>query len=195
MAQATRQQTSSPTIKKRLFTTEEYLRMAEAGILHEDDRVELIEGEVVEMAAMGSGHAACVRKLEALLHNLAGQTFLVSTQCPIQLGDRTEPEPDLALLKPREDFYASKHPGPDDVLIAVEVSDTSLEYDRQVKLPLYARAGIPETWILDLTTNTIEAHSRPSNGEYRETLRARRGEEIESRVISGLTFAASDVLG
>ena len=169
--------------------------MAEAGILHEDDRVELIEGEILEMAAMGNRHAACVRRLNALLSRLAERRYIVSPQCPIRLDDRTEPQPDIALLKFREDFYADAHPGSADVLVAVEISDTSLEYDLQVKLPLYARAGIPEVWLIDLRAEAVEVHSRPASGEYRERLRFRRGETFSSKAVSGLKLAASDVLG
>jgi len=125
---------AAPLVRHR-FTVEEYHRMGQAGILSEDDRVELIEGEIVEMAPVGSRHAACVKRLNALLSRRAGGRALVSVQDPIRLGEHSEPQPDLALLKPREDFYAAAHPGPEDVLLVIEVAETSLEYDREVKLP------------------------------------------------------------
>ena len=189
-----KQENSPPQSRKRRFTAAEYHRMAEVGIFGEDDRVELIEGEILEMAAMGSRHAACIRRLEALLNQHSGQFGIVSTQCPIRLNDASEPEPDIALLKPREDFYAQEHPGPDDVLLVIEVSDTSAEYDTEVKLPLYARSGISETWLVNLATGTVEVHSQPISGEYRQTLRAKRGEALRSQVVSELEITASDVL-
>lgn len=193
--QAVKQEHSPVQSWEKRFSVSEYHRMIEAGILGEDDGVELVEGVIVEMAAMGSRHAACVRRLEALLNQLSAQSVTISTQCPIRLSDDSEPEPDIALLRPREDFYAREHPGPGDVLLAIGVSDTSSEYGTAVKLPLYARAGIPETWLINLTTETIEVHSQPVSGEYRRTLRAKRGETLKSEAVSGLEIAATDVLG
>jgi Uma2 family endonuclease len=169
--------------------------MAEAGILGEDDRVELVEGVIVEMAAMGSRHAACVDRLNRYLNRLVGEEILIRVQNPIRLDDASEPEPDIALLKPRDDFYAREHPGPGDVLLVIEVSDTSVEYDVEVKLPLYARAGIQEAWLVDLTTETISVHSQPVSGGYRQTLRARRGESVKTGAVSGVEITAEDVLG
>jgi Uma2 family endonuclease len=135
-------------VSRRLFTVHEYDQMVQAGILHEDDRVELIEGEIIEMAAIGSRHAACVNRLVQLfVMHVAGQA-IVHAQNPIRLSERTEPEPDLSLLKPRPDFYAAGHPGPQDVLLVIEVADSSIGFDREIKIPLYARAGIPEVWSL-----------------------------------------------
>ena len=193
--QAVKQEHSPVQSWEKRFSVSEYHRMVEAGILGEDDRVEFVEGVIVEMAPMGSRHAACIRRLEAFLNKHTREIGIVSTQCPIRLDDASEPEPDIALLKARDDFYAREHPGPGDVLLAIEVSDTSLEYDTAVKLPLYARASIPETWLINLTTETIEVHSRPASGEYRQTLRAKRGETLRSEAISGLEIDAGGVLG
>lgn len=193
--QAVKQENPPLQSRERRFNVAEYYRMAEAGILSEDDRVELVEGVVVEMAAMGSRHAACVDRLNRVLNSLVGEKALVRVQSPIHLDDASEPEPDLALLKPREDFYSSEHPGPDDVLFAIEVSDTSAEYDTEVKLPLYARASIPETWLVNLATETIEVHSEPAPSGYRQTRRAKRGERLESNAVSGLEIFAEDILG
>lgn len=178
---------------KGLFTVDEYYRMAEAGILSEDDRVELLEGEIVEVAAIGSRRAACVKRPNELLGQRVAEETIVRVQSPIRLLERTEPEPDLALLGPRDDYYAGGHPGPEDVLLVVEVAETSGEYDSDVKLPLYARAGIPEAWIVDLTKERIEVHSRPVDGEYRETARSRRGETVASQAAPELS--AADILG
>lgn len=193
--QAVKQEHTPVQSWEKRFSVSEYYRMAEVGILGRDERVELVEGVIVEMSAMGSRHAACVDRLNRHLNSLVGGEMLVRVQSPIRLDDASEPEPDLALLKPREDFYSSEHPGPSDVLLVIEVSETSAEYDVEVKLPLYARAGIPETWLVDLTTDTVEAHSRPASGGYRQTLRAKRGETLKSEAVSGLELSAEGVLG
>ncbi|MDX6378983.1 MAG: hypothetical protein QOI57_7 [Rubrobacteraceae bacterium] len=181
-------------IQKRRSTVDEYYRMAEIGILSEDDRVELIEGEIIDMAPMGDRHANCLRRLDTLLNRRLRETALVSTQCPIHINDLTEPEPDIALLKMRDDFYA-EHPRAQDVLVAIEVSYPSAEYDRGVKLPLYARAGITEAWLVDLIEETIEVYTQPVNGEYRRTERVKRGEPLASLAVPGLELAVNDVLG
>lgn len=193
--QAVKQEHSPVQSWEKRFSVSEYYRMAEVGILGRDERVELVEGVIVEMSAMGSRHAACVDQLNRHLNSLVGGEMLVRVQSPVRLDDASEPEPDLALLKPREDFYSTEHPGPGDVLLVIEVSETSAEYDVEVKLPLYARAGIPETWLVDLTTDTVEAHSRPASGGYRQTLRAKRGETLKSEAVSGLELSAEGVLG
>lgn len=184
-------------VEKRRFSIHEYHRMAEVGILSEDDRVELIEGEIVRMSPIGSRHAACVDRLNRLLNRFTNLSAIVRVQSPILLNGNSEPEPDISLLRPRDDFYTGGHPMPDDVLLLIEVADTSVERDLEVKLPLslYAQAGIPETWIVDLPAETIEVHSRPDGGEYRETVRVKRGETLKSRTIPGLELAADDILG
>ncbi|GIW50689.1 MAG: hypothetical protein KatS3mg081_0044 [Gemmatimonadales bacterium] len=151
-------------LMKRRFTVAEYHKMAEAGILGEDDRVELLEGELVAMAPIGSRHATCVRRLNYLLSRGVGERAIVDVQNPIRLSEYSEPQPDLALLKPRPDFYAAAHPGPEDVLLVVEVAETSADYDREVKIPLYARAGIPEVWLVDLAGAQIETFRQPAQG-------------------------------
>lgn len=185
----------SKTGYERPIDTHEYHLMIEAGIIREGARVELVGGEIVEMAAMGSRHASCMRRLDALLNREVRGNAQISTQCPIQFGDHAEPEPDVALLKPREDFYSGAHPAPEDILLVIELSDTTLLYDREVKLPLYARAGIPEAWIVNLPAETVEVHSRPATGEYRETLRAKRGEFVESKRLPSLRLTVDDILG
>lgn len=163
---------------QRLFTVEEYHRMAEAGILHEDDRVELIEGKIIRMAAIGSRHAACVKRLIKFLVQEVGDSGVVGAHDPVVLPDISEPEPDVTVLRPRDDFYAAGHPAPEDVLLLIEVSDTSLEYDRDVKIPLYARAGVPEVWIVDLRGERLLIYARPEGGAYVESAQARRDEPI-----------------
>jgi len=169
--------------------------MAEVGILHEDDRVELIRGEILQLSPMGSRHQACVDRLTRLLNRLSDLDAVVRGQGPFHLPDNTEPVPDVALLKPREDFYAEAHPVPGDVLLLIEVSDTTLRYDRVEKLRLYAENGIPEYWVVDLTADKIEVYSRPVNGEYRNASRFGHGETVASSIIPDLSPAVDDVLG
>jgi Uma2 family endonuclease len=140
--------TKTHEVTRRRFTVHDYHRMGEAGILHEDDRVELIEGEIVEMAAIGTRHFSCVNGLTRLLVRGVGDEAIVSVQNPVRLDEHNEPQPDLTVLRVRD--YRESLPVPEDVLLLIEVSDTTLRYDRGVKLPLYARAGIREVCILDL---------------------------------------------
>jgi Uma2 family endonuclease len=126
----------SVQLLRRAFTVQEYHQMTRAGILTEDDRVELIEGEIVRMSPLGRRHAACVKRLLRLLDRGVGEGAIVGTQDPIRLGEQSEPQPDLALLQPRPDFYAQGHPGPQDILLVVEVMERSAGYDREVKVPL-----------------------------------------------------------
>ena len=181
-------------MERVLFTVSDYHKMAEAGILSEDDRVELIEGEIVRMNPIGSRHAACVRKLDALFNRAANLDVIVSVQSPVLLPDLSEPEPDVALLRPREDFYSGGHPEPEDVLLLIEVSDTTLDYDRNTKLPLYARFGIPEAWIVDLVGDTIETYSRPAEGTYQEITLLKHGETLSPKAIPGLKLDAGAIL-
>jgi len=168
--------------------------MVQAGILSEDERVELIEGEIVEMVPIWSRHAACVGRLTALFS--ARQTGgIVWVQNPIRLGERSEPQPDLALLRPRGDFYASGYPGPQDVPLIVEVAETSADADREVKVPLYARAGIPQVWLVDLEGEVIEVYRQPSAEGYRDVRQARRGEALSVDAFPDLALAAEAILG
>lgn len=179
---------------RRTFSVDDYYRMAEAGILSEDDRVELVEGEVVDMSPIGSRHQGCVNRLTTLLTEFAARRYVVSVQGPLRLDDRSEPQPDLALLRPRDDFYSGGHPGPGDVLLLIEVSETSASYDREVKLPLYARAGVAEVWVVDLGARTVEVNSHPREGVYTTTTTVRRGRTAASSVVTGLSLDAGDIL-
>ena len=178
-------------ILRKHFTVIDYARMRETGILSEDDRVELIAGEVRQMSPIGPFHAAIVKRLNALLSRLVDETVIVSVQDPIQLDDQSEPQPDLALLQYRDDFYAHAHPVADDVLLVIEVADSSADYDREEKMPRYAAANIAEAWLIDLTTDRIEQYSQPRNGIYRLKQIIERGEEIQSHTISALRIATN----
>jgi Uma2 family endonuclease len=169
--------------------------MAQAGILTEDDHVELIEGEVIEMSPIGSRHAACVKRLNTILNRLVSQQMIVSIQDPIYIDEFSEPEPDVALLRFREDFYVGSHPTASDVLLVIEVADTSVEYDRKKKLPLYGQAGIPEVWLANLPEDRFEIHTQPLNGKYQSVIIIRRGESIKSQTIADLSIPVDEILG
>lgn len=181
--------------QRRYFNVSEYYRMAEAGVLTENDHVELIEGEIIEMSPIGSRHAACVRRLGSHLTRLLAQIGIVSVQNPVRLNEYSEPEPDVALLKPRDDFYAQAHPTPEDILLVIEVADTSVDYDRGIKVPLYAEAGIAEAWLANLPKNIIEVYTEPLNGSYQKCQKVKRGEKLISQTIGSLTLDVDDILG
>jgi Uma2 family endonuclease len=181
--------------QRRLFTTEEYHRMGEAGVFGPEDRVELVDGEIVEMSPIGSPHAACVDRLNVLLQRLVNDDAIVRVQGPVRLDAHSEPQPDLSVLRPRPDYYASAHPAPGDVLLLVEVADTSLRYDRLVKVPLYACRGIQETWLVDLATSTVDVFTHPSPQGYQESRRAGRNEPLISPTFPATTFSVNDILG
>jgi Uma2 family endonuclease len=175
------------------FTVHDYHRMGEAGILHEDDRVELIEGEIVEMAAIGTRHFSCVNRLNRMLVMGVGDAAVVSVQNPVRLNEHTEPQPDITVIRPRD--YTESLPLPEDVLFLIEVSDTTLAYDRNVKLPLYARAGIGEVWIVNLPAETIERYTDPSGEGYRRAEHKRRGQSLQPTALPNLASTVDEVLG
>lgn len=179
----------------RLFTVSEYHRMAEAGIFTEDDRVELIEGEVVDMSPIGPRHAACVKKLAALIRErTSGQAVVIGVQDPIGLSEQSEPQPDISIVRARDDFYAAGHPQPEDVLVLIEVADASVMYDRNTKLPLYARAGIAEVWIVDLVRNLVDVCSSPDANGYANQRRFDRNATATSVVLPELSFPVAEIL-
>ncbi|HVG33274.1 MAG TPA: Uma2 family endonuclease [Pyrinomonadaceae bacterium] len=185
----------SVQIVRRHFNVNEYYRMAAAGVLKEDDRVELIEGEIVEMNPIGSRHAACVGRLTKLLERMAGDRSIVWVQNPVQVDEYSEPLPDVALLKPRDDFYAQANPQAADVFLIIEVADSSVEYDRDIKVPLYARASVAEVWLVNLPKETIEIYSQPLEGKYLEIRLVKRGESLSAKSIPYLTIDAHAILG
>ena len=182
-------------IARRSFTVDDYYRMAEAGILSENDRVELLEGEVVEMSPIGSHHAACVDRLNRLLNQDGDLDLIVRVQNPIRLSEYSEPQPDVTLLRPRDDFYTEAHPNAADVLMVIKVADTSLEIDRKVNLPLYTETGIPEAVIIVLPEQIIELHAEPIAGQYQVVKTLRRGDYLESESIPNLRLSIDAILG
>jgi Uma2 family endonuclease len=179
---------------RRPFTVAEYDQMVATGILRDDDRVELIEGEIVEMSPIGSPHAACVRKLTVVLPRLLGGRTQISVQCPVAIPDWSEPNPDVTLLKPRSDFYASAHPQPRDVQLLIEVADSTFAYDTKRKAPLYAKGGIREYWVIDLNTNRVLVYTRPRDGQYNIVRAHNLGERFTSQRFPGIEFKVRDLL-
>lgn len=161
--------TAEDLIHRHRFTVEDYYRMAEVGILAPDARVELIDGEVIEMPPIAAPHASMVNRVHALLAETVQGHALVRGQSPLRLDRHNEPEPDLALVRTRPGHYGSRHPGPKDTLLVIEVADSSLSYDRDCKLPLYARFGIPEVWLIDLSARSIRRYRIPGPTGYLES--------------------------
>jgi Uma2 family endonuclease len=187
--------TMAVELRRRRFTVDEYYTMADAGILTEDDRVELIEGEIVQMAAIGSLHAACVDRLNRLLVQQAGEAALVRVQNPVRLSDLSEPQPDLALLRPRTDYYAAGHPGPSDTLLIIEVAHSTLAYDREIKVPLYAVSGIPETWVVDLEGGEVRVYREATKHGYDVVISLLPGALLSPQLVPQITVAVADLVG
>jgi Uma2 family endonuclease len=179
---------------RHLFTVEEFHRLADAGVFVEDDRVELIEGEIIHMTPIGSRHAACVARLTALLSSSHGDAILW-VQNPLHLGERSELQPDVALLRPRADYYAQAHPEPEDVFLVIEVADASAVNDREVKLPLYVRAGIAEVWLVDLSAERVEVYRKPAPHGYQERRTVERGHQLAPQTLPALELSVDAVLG
>ncbi|HYR41478.1 MAG TPA: Uma2 family endonuclease, partial [Terriglobia bacterium] len=186
---------STDVITKKLFTVDEFQRMGEVGILAEDCRYELIRGEVIEMPRPGSPHASRVKRLNRLFTSRLGESVIVSVQDPVILDRYSEPVPDVALLRPRVDFYASENPSPEDVLLLVEVADSSLKWDRTVKAELYAETKIAEYWVLDVRGGALIVHSNPQKGAYETIVTLCRGETIRPSQLSGIVFTVDEILG
>lgn len=185
-----------PWVPRPTFDLARYERMAEAGILGPEPRVELIEGELVAMPPQGAAHIGAVMALLRLLIGAAQGRAEVIAQATLRLGDHAAPEPDVLLLQPRADRYRrAPPPGAGDVLLAIEVADTSLRYDREVKAPLYARHGIAAYWIVDLEGAGVILHRDPTAGGYAEVRTARAGESLDLPGVPGARIAVSDILG
>ena len=182
-------------VERRLFTVEDYYQMAEVGLLKPDERVELIEGEIVKMSPIGPRHAGHVERLADVLSHRLGRTVHLRIQNPLRLGERSEPEPDLMLLRRHADFYTSRHPTPGDVYLLVEVADSSLVYDRLTKVPLYARHGIPEVWLMNLVEGHVAVYRDPAPDGYRSLTIARAGDELRPLAFPDVVLAVGEILG
>lgn len=184
------------TLTARRFTTDEYDRMIKTGILKKEERVELIRGEIVRMAAIGSRHVAGVARLTTQFSPLAvSGRAIVIVQGPIHLAFDGEPQPDITVIRPRADFYENALPGPGDVLLVVEVVDTSVRYDRNVKIPLYAAAGIPEAWLLVLGRRHLEVYRQPEAGGYRRREILTPSATVAPEAFPDLSIAVRALLG
>ena len=180
-------------VRPHRFTVAEYHRMAEVGILSEDSRVELIRGQIVDMAPIGAPHLGMVNRLNRLLAGALAGRGILSVQNPVRLDDGSEPEPDVAVLRPRADDYATATPCPPDVLLLVEVADTSLDYDRAIKLALYAENGIAECRIVNLIERVVEVYRQPRNGHFAEVRRVGPGEVLDVALLPGVALPAVDL--
>jgi len=183
------------TITRKLFTVDEYHRMSDIGLFPEDKRFELIRGEIFEMPGAKPPHSGRVNRLTHLFSSRLGDSIVLSVQNPSSIDDYSEPVPDVSLLKARSDFYSEKHPTPDDVLLLVEISHTTLRFDTKIKAPLYAEAGIQEYWILNLPQNVLEIRSEPVNGRYTRQEILRPGQTVSPRAFPGVSFQVEELLG
>lgn len=183
-----------PTPHRYRLTVAEYHRLGENGIFDEGSRIELIEGDLIAMPPIGEQHASKTRQLNRLFSLRVGGAAIVDVQNPVMLDAHSESQPDVVLLKPRPDFYESAHPRPEDVLLLIEVSDSTLRYDRDTKIPLYAKAGIPEAWLLDLVNRRVAVYRYPSADGYRQIQFPAPDEQISPILLPELTLRIADLL-
>lgn len=205
MATATRTETMPEVIpvpgpdaeppRRFRFTVDQYYRLAEVGFLNEDSRVELIEGDIVEMCPIGRRHSSVSKRLNVGFTRRIGDRAIPSVQDPLRLDDLTEPQPDFMLLRPRDDFYASGHPGPADVLLLVEVMDSSASYDRGTKLGLYARFGVAEVWLVDINGDRVEVYRALNGGTYTEISIRSRGQKVAPAALPDAELEVDAILG
>lgn len=173
---------------KFLLTTDQYHLMHEAGVFQDGDRLELVNGEIQTMSPIGRKHVACIIRLVKLFEKKLGDRVMVSAQNSVRLDNHAEPQPDIAILKWRDDFYHEALPTPDDILLIIEVADSSLDYDRHVKAPLYAAAGIPEMWLFDVNQKIIEGYSQSSPNGYKLIRRYDAGDDLSILAFPDVTF-------
>jgi hypothetical protein len=176
------------------LSVDRYEAMGRAGYLDDADRIELLRGQIVSMPGPGPTHASVVKRLNQLFVQRLGDRAIVSVQDPIRLVPYSEPQPDLALLVPRDDFYAARHPGPDDIYLVVEVCDSSLAFDRDIKLPIYASAKLPEVWLVDVKKHVILTHRDPVDGAYANGSELHRGTTVTTGAPLDLELYVSTIL-
>jgi Uma2 family endonuclease len=182
-------------VAKKLFTVDEYLRMGEAGIFHPEARLELIEGEIIEMSPVGDRHVICVNRANALFSARLAGKVMVSVQNPVGLSRFTEPQPDILLAPWREDFYAGKRLSAEHALLVIEISDSTVRYDRNRKMPLYAKAGVRELWIENLQEDVILVYRNPGPETFATSLVFKRGESLSLTAFPEIAFAVDELLG
>jgi Uma2 family endonuclease len=185
----------APFVRRR-FTVDEFQRMAETGILTPDDHVELIDGEIISMNPIGVPPAACLSRTETIIRRLLDPAeHLVRGQSPVRLAADSAPQPDLAVVAARADFYSRAHPTPTEIHLLVEIADSSVNYDLRIKTSIYARSMVPEYWVVDLVHDVIEIRRRPVGGEYTEVNTLRRGDIMTSSIPALSGIVADDLLG
>ena len=182
-------------VTKKLFTVDDFYRMGDAGIFGPEERVELIEGEIILMSPIGDRHQECVDRANELFVLAFHGRARVRIQGPTRLSNISEPLPDLLLLKPRSDYYGSGHPKPGDVFLVIEVAMTTLRFDMRVKLPMYAKYEIPEVWIEDLPHNSLQIYRNPIAGKYTSNATLHRGDSISPSAFPETVFKINDLLG
>jgi Uma2 family endonuclease len=183
-----------PWVKRHKLDVSQYHRMGEMGVFEGNERVELIEGEIVEMAPIGSGHAGTTNVLARSLFVAVADRAVVAVGNPVHLDRYNEPQPDFALLRPRADSYRDTHPTAADTLLLIEVAESSLRYDRKVKLPLYARHGVPEVWIVVLERGTVEVCRAPGKEGYAAVSWLGAGDVLEPVLLPGVRIAVADII-
>lgn len=187
--------TTEVEMTRHRFTVAEYMRMAEVDLLGEDSRVELIWGEIVEMSPIYIAHTSTVKRLISLLTKQLGERIILGVQDPVQLSDDSLPQPDIAVLRPQDNFYSQRQPGPDDILLLIEVADTSLRYDRRVKSKLYGAAGITEYWIVNLPGQQIEVYREPRPNGYRTVTHYAPGETLSPLAFADVSLRVDEIVG
>ena len=181
--------------KRLRFSVDDYYTMINLGLLKNVERAEIIDGELIETMPIGNAHASCVKTLAEMLRDILGKEVTYSVQDPIWLDEYNEPIPDLALLKRRSDFYRGKTPLAEDALLLIEVSDSTLDYDRNRKIPLYAQAGIPEVWLVNIQAGTIEVHYEARDYSFAVVKVFRRGDVLTSEILTDIKIKVDEVLG
>lgn len=194
MAVESAQQIAREPFERFRFTVDDFMLMGEVGIFKEADRVELIDGEVIRMNPIGFGHSGRVTKLNWMFNRMLGDRALLHVQNPLQYRPRGQPQPDVMLLRPREDFYTTSHPTASDTLLLIEVSDSSLEYDRETKARIYAQAGIADYWIVNLVDKQLIVLRQPVDGVYRQVEVLGPGDSIQPLAFPDVTIAVSEIL-
>jgi Uma2 family endonuclease len=180
---------------KKRFTVDDYYRMGETGILAENDRTELIEGEIIEMSPIGDPHMIAVNRANMIFARGIGDKVVVSVQNPAFMDRYNLPQPDLVLIRPRESFYGGGKPSPEDVVLLIEVSDSSLRFDRKVKVPIYARSAIREVWIVDLQSQVIHVYRGPKGNTYTSVETRQRNELVSPDAFPEFSVAVSELIG
>jgi Uma2 family endonuclease len=189
-----RMSTDTEIISRKLFTVDEFQKICDMDIFPPDSRFELIRGEIVEMPNPTRRHSGRVNKLTRVFTSKLGETVIVCIQNGMFVDEMSEPKPDVVIAKPLPELFGPFEPDPGDVLLLVEISDTSLRYDTRIKVPLYAQAGIPEYWILNIPDDLLEVRSDPAGGEYRRSEVYKRGQTITAQMLPGITFTIDEIL-